>query len=493
MLRQGLHQKLSQKLSPQQIQLMKMVQLPTVAFEQRIEEELMENPALEDAKDSEVSEDSYEEDNYLDDVNDGEQDKSDDFEINIEQYISDDEVPQYKTDSYSSYSDSDETAIPYAQETSLSEYLLTQLSGLRMSEADGKIARFLIGSLDESGYIRRDEQSIANDIAFAENIATEDAEVSRIITSIIQGLEPIGVGARSLKECLVIQLKSKNQRKSIDLTIDILERSFDDFANRHFNKVLQRHQIEESELKLVLEEVEKLNPKPGKNFNTNPQNKAPQEQIIADFVLTIINGELDLKLNSRNVPDLRVSNAYTDILKTYKESEKSTRQQKDTVLFIKQKLDSAKWFIDAVRQRQNTLMLTMGAIVEYQKEFFLTGDYGKMKPLILKDIAEKIEMDISTISRVASSKYINTPYGTFLIKEFFSEGITNDEGEDVSTKEVKKKLELFIGNENKTKPLTDEKLTKLLKENGYPIARRTIAKYREQLNIPVARLRKELK
>lgn len=493
MLKQGLRFKQLQKLSPQQIQLMKLVQLPTVSFEQQVEQELIENPALEEETEDHNSDDSLFEIDESTDVNELKEERSekDDFEINIEDYIQDDDIPSYKTEINNYTLDDEDTYVPYAQEISFSEHLLSQVNTLILNDNDLKVAEFLIGSMDEDGYVRRDLSSLANDIAFSENIFVEPHIIERVLINHIQTLDPIGVGSRNLAECLIIQLRRKSTSKEIDLAIEILEKSFENFANRHFQKVMKRHNIQEESLRSVMKEIEKLNPKPGKNFASARTTKISQ-QITPDFSISVDNGELNLKLNGRNTPELKVNKSYRGMLESYKESKSKSKSQKDAILFIKQKLDSAKWFIDAVKQRQDTLYVTMNSIMNFQKEYFLTGDYSKLRPMILKDIADEIEMDISTVSRVASSKYVSTPYGTFLIRELFSESVKNEEGEDISTTEIKKRLEEVISKEDKKKPFTDDRLTNMLKKIGYPIARRTVAKYREQLNIPVARLRKEI-
>ena len=486
MLRQHLHYKLSQKLSPQQIQLMKLIQLPTQAFEQKLKQEIEENPALENGKeDVEDNFDDLDQDEY-DDSSDSE--NIDTQDINIDEYLSDDEIPSYKTQANNYSADDEDKVIPYAGGTTFNQHLKSQLNTYRFTEQEQIIAEFLIGSIDESGYIRRDVEDIVDDLAFTQNIFTYKTEVLKLL-EIVQQLDPAGVGARNLSECLILQLSRKEEKPSRAIAIDILKNAFDPFAKKHYNKLLQKFNISEVELRNAILEIEKLNPKPGGAYVGS--NKIA-EQIVPDFTIRIIDGELDLTLNARNAPELHVSPAYNNMLKGYKDSTKKTKSQKDAVLFIKQKLDSAKWFIDAIKQRQQTLLLTMSAILNYQSEYFLTGDERKLRPMILKDIADKIEMDVSTVSRVANSKYTSTPYGTKLIKEFFSESMKNDQGEDVSTREIKKILETIVENEDKKKPHTDDKLSELLKEKGYPIARRTIAKYREQLDIPVARLRKKL-
>ncbi len=488
MLKQQLNFKLSQKLSPQQIQLMKLIQLPTQAFEQRIKQELEENPALEDGKDS--PEDDFEEEfgnNEYDDADEyGNDDKE--SEINVDDYLSDDEIPSYRLQANNYSADDEDRDIPFASGTSFSQYLKSQLSTFRLSETEKEIADFLIGSVDESGYIRRSIQDIVDDLAFTQNVYTDEATVEKVLDH-IQELDPAGVGARSLQECLLIQLHRKESRKDVSLAIDLLEKSFDHFSKKHYSKLLAKHDISEDELRDAIDVIEHLNPKPGGTFSGNTRMV---EHVIPDFTIKIVDGELELSLNGRNAPEMHISNDYSNMLKGYKESREKTKAQKDAVMFIKQKLDSAKWFIEAIKQRQQTLMVTMSSIMNYQKEYFLTGDERNLRPMILKDIADEIGMDVSTVSRVANSKYVDTPYGTKLIKEFFSESMKNDQGEDVSTREIKKTLEISIEEENKKRPLTDEKLAKLLLEKGYPIARRTVAKYREQLDIPVARMRKEI-
>ena len=486
MLKQSLNFKLLQKLSPQQIQLMKLIQLPTQAFEERLKQEIEENPALDTGKDNtDNSEDDFQNE-YDDDIGN---EKIDAEDINIDEYLSDDEVPSYKTQANNYSSDDEDRDMPYAAGTSFHQSLTNQLNTFRMTDEERLIAEFLVGSIDDSGYIRRELVDLVDDLAFTQNVFTEEKKVTEVLTNVVHKLDPIGVGARNLKECLMIQLKSKPLEKIRSLTIAILENSFDLFVKKHYSKLMERYSISEEDLKLVIKEVEKLNPKPGSSYAGN--NKIA-EQIVPDFSIRIIDGELDLTLNSRNAPELHISRDYSNMLQGYQEAKEKSKSQKEAVSFIKQKLDAAKWFIDAIIQRQQTLMITMNAIMHYQYEYFLTGDERKLKPMILKDIADTIHMDISTVSRVANSKYVSTPYGTKLIKEFFSESMKNDQGEDVSTREIKTILETVIKKEDKRKPLTDDKLAAVLKEKGYPIARRTIAKYREQLDIPVARLRKEI-
>ena len=471
MLKQSLKLKLSQKLSPQQIQLMKLIQLPVLDFEQKLKQEIEENPALE------ITELSTNEDEFNDDDN-----------IDIEDYINDDEIPDYKLNSYNS-SNKEENSIPYASGVSFTQLILNQLHTERLNDFEMKIAEFLVGCIDEDGYIRQNLEDIIDDLAFTQNITTEYNTVDTIL-KIIQNLDPAGIGARSLQECLALQLKRKDLNEiSIKLALNIIEHSFDLFTKRHFEKLLTKYQISEKELKIGVKEIERLNPKPGNSLSINSTKLI--EQVIPDFKIEIVNDELLLTLNGRNKPTMNVSREYTEMLKGYS-LEKNRKSQKEAVQFIKLKLDSAKWFIEAIEQREQTLMLTMKAIMTYQEAYFLSGDEKKIKPMILKNIADKIDMDISTISRVANSKYVDTPYGTKLIKEFFSESMINNKGEEISTIEIKKKLEKIILEEDKRKPETDDSLVKLLHKGGYKIARRTVSKYREQLNIPVARLRKQL-
>jgi len=488
MLKQQLNLKLSQKLSPQQIQLMKLIQLPTQAVEQRIKQELEENPALGDGKLE--SKDEYEEyeDDYKDREREDEGTESIEAEIDVDEYLSDDEIPNYRLQANNYSADDDEKSVPYAAGTSFTQYLTTQLSTLRFDETEEKIAAFLVGSVDESGYLRRELQDVVDDLAFTQNIYTDEDSVEKVLKK-VQELDPAGVGARSLQECLLIQLRRKEPTKAVELAEDILDRSFDQFSKKHYTKIISRHDISEDELREAIDVIEHLNPKPGGSYSGNTRMV---EHVIPDFTIKIVDGDLELSLNGRNAPQMHVSRDYSDMLKGYKESKEKTKAQKDAVMFIKQKLDAAKWFIEAIQQRQQTLMVTMSSIMNYQKEYFLSGDERNLRPMILKDIADEIEMDVSTVSRVANSKYVDTPYGTKLIKEFFSESMKNDQGEDVSTREIKKILEMSIEEEDKRKPLTDEKLAKVLKDKGYPIARRTVAKYREQLDISVARLRKEI-
>ena len=484
MLKQYLQFKLSQKLSPQQIQLMKLIQLPTQAFEQRLKQELEENPALERGKEN-ATEDF--DDTYSDqDFGDNEQINADD--INVDEYLSDDEIPSYRLHANNYSADDESKTIPYAAGTSFTQQLTDQLNTFRLNDNDYQIAKFLIGSIDDSGYIRRPLLDLMDDLAFTQNIYT-DIETIENVLNVVQQLDPPGVGARNLQECLLIQLQRKVQTPNTELAAAMIENAFEQFTKKHYQKLLKKFSITEIQLKDAIIEIERLNPKPGSSFSNNLRSI---EHVVPDFTIKIVEGELELTLNGRNAPELHVSKSYNEMLLGYKASKEKSKAQKEAVLFIKQKLDAAKWFIDAIRQRQQTLLLTMSAIMHYQKDYFLSGDEEQLRPMILKDIADEVDMDVSTISRVANSKYVDTPYGTKLIKEFFSESMTNDQGEEVSTREIKSILKTVISEEDKKKPLTDEKLAKILKEKGYPIARRTVAKYREQLDLPVARLRKEI-
>ncbi len=491
MLKQKLTQKLQQRLSPQQIQLMKLLQVPTSSLEQRVKEELEVNPALDEGKDDDFEKDEF--DNKKDEEKSSEAD--DNFDLS--EYINDDDdIADYKlrTDSYR---DPDENkSIPIPVIDTFHDHLHNQLGLLQINQREKKIAKQLIGSIDDDGYLRRDLVAIVDDLAFTQNVMTDLEELERIL-NLIQEFEPAGVGARSAQECLVNQIKrriklSKNtlvQQKDCLVAEKILSNYFEEFAKKHYSKLTRQLNISEEDLKGAIDEILKLNPKPGSGHANGTR---VETYIIPDFILNNDNGELKLSLNSKNAPELKVNNDYVDMMRAYNKTKKKDRQQKEAILFIKQKIDSAKWFIDAIRQRQQTMLNTMQAILEYQYAYFLTGDEVRLKPMILKDIAEITGLDISTISRVAHSKYIQTEFGTFQLKSFFSESIQTESGEEVSTREVKKILKDLIEEENKRKPLSDQKLTDTLVGKGYNIARRTVAKYREQLNIPVARLRKEL-
>ncbi len=487
MLKQRLQQKLVQKLSPQQIQLIKLLEVPTIQLEQRIKKEIEENPVLEEGR---------EEEEKLDDQQSQEEeyDNGQDDEFTLEDYLPDDETPSYRLASNNYSSDDKKTEIPYSTGTSFHEHLQSQL-GLRiMDDRKLNLAEYLLGNIDEDGYLRRDIEAIVNDIAFSQNIMTDERELLDIL-EIIQDFDPPGVGARDLQESLALQLKhklkaSKEENKALNLAYKIIKNHFTEFTKKHYEKIVQKLNLSDEELKDAIDIILKLNPKPGSAYS-NPLNKNSQH-ITPDFILENVDGQLVLSLNSKNVPDLRVSRTYANMLEAYQNNKDRSKQQKEAISFVKQKLDSARWFIDAIKQRQNTLMLTMEAILDYQREYFKEGNETLLRPMILKDIAERTGLDISTISRVVNSKYIQTHFGIFPLKYFFSEGMQTDSGEEVSTREIKKILQECIESEDKKKPLTDEKLAKILQEKGYQIARRTVAKYREQLNIPVARMRKEL-
>jgi len=476
MLKQQLNIKLSQKLSPQQIQLMKMIQLSTLEFEQKIQGEIGENPALETGKESTT--DDYDESK----INETE-------DINIDEYINADEIPSYRTEVNNYSSDEDDgKMIPVSGGISFHQNLKSQAQNLILDKNENPIVDFLIGSIDESGYIRRNIDDLVDDLAFSQNIFVTINEVNTVLKK-VQTLDPPGVGARDLKECLILQLKRKTTKSEIlELALKIMIESFDEFSRKHYQKLIDKYKITEETLKLIIESISKLNPKPGGTL----YNDSRTNQIIPDFILTIDDGKVNVTLNRRNAPELHVSLNYKEMLMGYKESTSKNKANNEAVQFIKQKLDSAKWFIEAINQRYQTLFITIKAIIDHQNEYFLTGDEKCLKPMILKNIANKINMDISTVSRVANSKYIDTPYGIKLVKSFFSEGMKNNDGEDISSIEVKNILEELISTENKKTPLTDLAISESLKDKGYIVARRTVAKYREQLGLPVARLRKEI-
>nr|WP_073280925.1 RNA polymerase factor sigma-54 [Hymenobacter psychrotolerans] len=522
-------QLLSQKLSPQQIQFIKLLQIPTVELEARIKEELEANPALEEGDDAD---DDFEDQDRDDDAGDDTDDFDDpdaefdnpdntldeDFDdsrseeqpeielplkdepteqkesesaddLDLSDYLNDDEIAGYKMQGDGPGEDEDDREMPLADTGgSLIDNLLDQLGFADLDEKQEAIGRQLIGSIDGDGYIRRDLSAIANDMAFAQNIEASVAEVEAVL-HVVQSFDPAGIAARDLQECLLLQLERRPQDEVTEHAERILNETFDEFTKKHYPRIQQRLDLEDDELKDAIALILKLNPKPG---GTGPVGMGKVQYIIPDFILTNDNGILNLTLNSRNAPDLRVSPAYTDMFRAYDKGAKKDKKLKEAVTFVKQKLDSAKWFIDAIRQRQNTLLRTMDSIVRYQREFFLDGDESKLRPMILKDIATEIGMDISTVSRVANSKSVQTEFGIYPLKYFFSEGIATDSGEDASSREVKHILKEIIEGEKKDRPLSDDKLEKMLNARGYNIARRTVAKYREQLNIPVARLRKEL-
>ena len=478
-LKQFLSQKLEQRLSPQQIQLMKLLQVPTMELDQRIKQEIEENPALEEGSDE--LEDEF------DNQDDTEENDTDD-EFDLSDYI-DDDIADYKTNANNQSKDDEERVIPLSGEQSFQEKLSEQLHLLDLNDTEFIIADILIGNLDESGYLNRDLEAIVDDLAFSMNVITSEQEVKSIL-GLIQTFDPAGVGARSLQECLLLQINRKQDGDISRFTAKkILEDFFEEFTKKHYDKIALKLEIEDKDLKDAIDEILRLNPKPGGSLRESAKN---QLQITPDFVINETDGSLELSLNSRNAPSLKVSREYESMLRSYSEGAKTTKSDKEAVSFVRQKLDGAKWFIDAIKQRQQTLLLTMNAIMNYQFAYFLSGDEAKLRPMILKDIADIVNLDISTISRVSNSKYVQTNFGIYPLKYFFSESLSTDSGEEVSTREVKKILSEAINSESKKIPLTDEKLMDLLNEKGYNIARRTVAKYREQLNFPVARMRKEL-
>jgi RNA polymerase sigma-54 factor len=493
MLKQTLSQKLLQKLSPQQIQFIKLLQMTTADFEERVDQELLDNPALEKGEDdlanfstTETKKDEFSnEDTLNDDFNSGDSYENEDF--NVTEFLTgDDQGASFKmTDDYGD-DEQKEMPIPYQQ--SFYDFLVEQAHSNFEEGDDLQLALHIVGNIEEDGYLRRELSAIVNDLAFTENINTTEEHLERVLTK-IQNFDPPGIGARDLQECLLLQLYKKDYggSKSLDLAEKIIADHMEAFVKKHYDKIKNALKITDSELKSALNEITRLNPKPGQS-----QSVSVSQYIIPDFTVVNDDGHLSVVLNSRNAPELKLSQSYSETLQAYEKDTSKDKNLKDAVQYIKQKLDGAKWFIDSVKQRQQTLQMTMSAIVQAQRDFFLFGDEASLKPMILKDIADKIQMDISTISRVANSKYVQTDFGIFPLKYFFSEGIVNESGEEVSNREVKKILSDAIGNESKKKPLTDEALMDLLKEKGYNIARRTVAKYREQLNIPVARLRKEI-
>jgi len=479
MLKQRLQQKLLQKLSPQQIQLMKLLEVPSMQMEQRIKNEIEENPALEEGAEDNA-EDPYEE-----------KPTNEDEDFSIDEYVSTDDIPSYKLNAKNYSGGELKPDIPFSVGSTFQDYLESQLGLRDLDEHTRLLASYLIGNLDDDGYLRRKLDAIVDDLDFTLNIKTTEEKLLEIL-NIVQDLEPTGVGARDLQECLLLQLADRDEEsRPADTAYKILKYSFDEFTKKHYDKIITNLCITEKDLKDAIEEILKLNPKPGASYS-DPHSKLA-EHIIPDFILEIRDGELQLSLNSRNVPELKVSHTYSEMLQSYSDSKgNSSKQQKDAVNFVRQKLDSAKWFIDAIKQRQNTLMVTMEAIIGFQKKYFVEGDESALKPMILKDIADKTGLDISTISRVVNSKYIQTHFGIFPLKYLFSEGLQTDSGEEVSTREIKKILMQCIEDELKRNPLTDDELADILQKKGYQIARRTVAKYREILNIPVARLRREL-
>lgn len=484
MLKQRLQQKLLQKLSPQQIQMIKLLEIPTLQIEQRIKKELEDNPALEEGQEEEEIRPEEEEEQF-------EEKDKDEEEFTLDDYIEDDEIPEYRLQTKNQSKDEEKRSeIPFSVGFSFHEHLESQLSLRDLTDKQKVLGEYILGNIDEDGYLRRELANIVDDLAFLQNVETTESELEEVL-KIIQDLEPAGVGARSLRECLMLQIEKRGKTEpELDLAYTILDLYFEEFSKRHYDKIVAKLGIGENELKAAIEEILKLNPKPGGVFN-DPFSKTSQP-IIPDFILELSEDGFDLHLNSRNLPELRLSSAYSEMLQSYSRDRSQKKEMKDAVMFVKQKIDSAKWFIDAIKQRQNTLLLTMNAILEYQQEYFIDGDETKLKPMILKDVAEMTGLDISTVSRVANSKFIQTHFGIMPLKFFFSEGLQTDSGEEVSTREIKRILQDCIDNEQKRRPLTDERLTEILQEKGYQIARRTVAKYREQLNIPVARLRREI-
>ena len=490
MLRQSQVLKLQQKLSPQQIQLMKLIQLPTQALEDRIQEELEVNPALE--TESQADEDPFESDYEApeDDYSNAEEDER--YTESKEQDFSEelfDDTPEYRLNA-NNYSADDETyEAPIVARMDLSDVLHEQLALRSLAPQKEALCKYLIGTLDDDGYLRRELVDIVDDLAFSLGIFIEPSELEEALR-VVQSMDPAGVGARNLQECMTLQLARRPDTPTVLNARALVVRYFDELAKRHYSRMMQGLGTNEEGLKSALEEISRINPKPG---GSATQGAEPSQVVVPDFLVTAIDGKLELKLNGRNAPELNVSREYKEMLAHYRQAKGfDSDKQKEAFSFIKGKIDSAKWFIEAIKQRQQTLLLTMSAIMRYQEDYFLTGDDRKLKPMILKDIADEVGMDISTVSRVASQKYVQTPFGTFLIKRFFSESMTNSEGEEVSTREIKKILEESIGEEDSRDPLTDDALAVLLKDKGYPIARRTVAKYREQLGLPVARLRKTL-
>ncbi|MBN2615826.1 MAG: RNA polymerase factor sigma-54 [Bacteroidales bacterium] len=491
MLKQRLQQKLLQKLSPQQILLMKLLQVPAMELEQRIKQEIEDNPALEaEGLDSnEMSDQEKESQDDFDSGNEESFDTDDNFDID-DYYKSEDEIPEYKLQANNRSRDDEQREIPYSVGFTFHEFLIQQLGLRNLNENQQQIGMYIIGNIDDSGYLQRSPESMVDDLAFMQNVTTTREEIEEVL-QVIQDFDPPGVGARSLQECLLIQLKNKQKEQSsesIELAVKVVKRFFNEFTKKHYQKIMKRSGMTEEQLKAVINEIVMLNPKPGNSLSETSKNN---QYVIPDFTVLNNNGELELSLNNWNMPDLKVSHTYMDMIKELA-AKKNGKTNTEALMFVKNKVDSARWFIEAVQQRQNTLYTTMEAIMDYQREYFLTGDETRLRPMILKNIADVVGMDISTISRVANSKYVQTPFGTFLLKSFFSESMQKEDGEEVSTREVKTILKDMIEGEDKKSPLTDEQLMNMLKEKGYPIARRTVAKYREQMGIAVARLRKEL-
>jgi len=496
MLNQKLQQKLLQKLSPQQIQVIKLLEIPAISLDQRIKAEIEENPALEVDEDDtpldEPMDDTSEDSDTDSDTGENEEFETDEHDYELEDFYDEDEYSNYKFAVDNNPANQESREIPFSTGNSFQEILENQLSLYNLTEKQRILATYLIGNIDEDGYLRREIENIVDDIAFKQNVQTSEKELAEVLET-IHKLDPAGIGARNLQECLLLQLDRKDQQKSIiAIARAILKDYFTEFTKKHYSKIVEKLNIGEGTLKLAITEIVKLNPKPGGSFSDSSEKADIAQTITPDFYIDETNGELELSLSSRNAPDLKVSPAYIEMLKEYKNSKIKGHGHKEAVTFVKQKIESAKWFIDAMQQRQYTLLFTMQAIVDAQRDFFLTGDETKIKPMILKDIADKIGLDVSTISRVANSKYIQTNFGIYQLKHFFSEGLKNDEGEDVSSREIKQIIKDLINVENKHKPYNDDELAEKLKEKGYHIARRTVAKYRDQLDIPVGRMRKEI-
>jgi RNA polymerase sigma-54 factor len=486
MLNQKLQQKLLQKLSPQQIQMIKLLEVPAMQLEQRIKKELEENPALEEGSEEEDVQGSDEDEISV------EQEEHEQDEFSLDDYLNDEDIPDYRLQANNTSRDEERREeIPFSAGSSFHESLISQFNLRASTEREQILGEYIIGNIDDDGYLRREVDNMVDDLAFLQNITTDTEELYKVL-DVIHDLEPPGVGARDLRECLLLQIERKDQSSpSVALAVAVIRDYFDEFSKRHYEKIMARLTIGEEEMKSIIDEVLKLNPKPG-GAVSDPYFRTAQH-IIPDFILERADYGLELSLNNRNVPELKISRGYSEMLETYTRDRAAGKQNRDAIMFVKQKLDAAKWFIDAIKQRQNTLLITMNAILEYQREYFAEGDDTKLRPMILKDVAEMTGLDISTISRVANSKYIQTHFGIYPLKFFFSEGLQTEAGDEVSTREIKRILQECLGNEDKRRPLTDEKLTEILQEKGYQIARRTVAKYREQLNIPVARMRKEIK
>ena len=484
MLRQTLEQKLQQKLSPAQIQVIKMLEIPTLEMEERIRQELEDNPALEEGKEEADKEDNFEEDDLNDDGGNND-------DMDLEEYMDDDDIPDYRLRTSNVSKDDKREDIPFSIGTTFHDNLKEQLGLQKLTEHQRQLGEYVIGNIDEGGYLSRPVESMVDDIVFYAGIVTTEEEVANIV-SVIQKFDPPGVGAFNLQECLKLQLERKGSNPTVDIALEIINDYFEEFSKKHYEKIQKALEIEEDELRDAVAEIIRLNPKPGNAWGGDLLEKS-MSVVVPDFILEREDDKFTVQLNNSNIPELRVSRTYNELFRTYQDHKSARdKQLKDAVMFAKQKIDSARWFIDAIKQRQETLLTTMEAIVNYQYEFFMEGDDVYLKPMILKDIADITGYDISTISRVSNSKYVQTEFGVYPIKYFFSESMTTDSGEEVSTREIKKILQECVEHEDKSKPLNDEELAALLKTKGYNIARRTVAKYREQLNIPVSRLRKEL-